>query len=367
MKVRVVVSLFALAAAAAFGQELGGGGGVQFSGVVSENFINDFINSTASNDTVAGLSYIQLNATYKDGPFGFDSQGSMGPGGAGYLKYVYGFAEFWNGRVHLSIGKWVDPDTFALNSFFVGGSDGPGSYGNPSVVNATGVSGQGVTGIELKVSPVKDLVIGASLPYQYQTDTVDTSLRRVFGVVSYTLEKEVQLVAGYTQSHTGVADLPTPINNLDQNKFYTIANVLVSDSLVLGGRYELDHDVSSWSVISHNAYFTLGDKFGAFSIGGDVGLYFPRGASVGYEILGITSYTFKSVIPSVDLQPYVTASYVSGSYEESPYTSINVNPQLRFLLGKNQHELAAGYTITYDLDHRQIVVSQLNILIQLYF
>jgi hypothetical protein len=368
MKKRVLVSLFLPIAAAVFAQASSdmGTGGVQFSGTLSMNLIDNFYNSTANTDSVDGLSYLQLNPTLKEGPYGFDSELAVGPGSTVNLRYAYGYADFLNGRIHTSIGKFVDPDTFALNSFFVGGSDGPGSFGNPSLVNAAGNTGNGINGVELKLSPTKNLIFGYVLPYN-NSDIVDTSLKRSTLDASYTVEKVVQVVLGYSQSHTGVADLATLINNLNQNKLYAIANILVSENLVAGARYELDHDVSDWQVISNNAYFTLGDKLGDFSIGGDVGLYFPAGGSTGYEILGATSYTLRSILPTVDLQPYMTVSYVSGAYQESPYTSISFNPQLRLLLGKSQHELAVGYTVTYDLDHRQVVASQLNILMQVYF
>jgi hypothetical protein len=371
----MLAALFMAVAAGVFAQsssdtapEGGGAGGVQFSGVLSANFIDDFNSSTAYFDNGGGLSYLLMNAALKDGPFGFDSQILYGPGAAFQFKYGYGHANFWNERIYIAIGRFVDPDTFALNSFFVGGSDGAGSYGNPSVANRNGGTGFGVNGIELKLSPLKDLVFGFVLPYQGTAEgTVDTSLKAALMAASYTVEKVVQLVLGYSEHHIGVADLATPIFNLDQNKLYAIANILVSDDLVMGARYELDHDVSKWQVISHNAYVTLGGKLGDFSIGGDAGFYFPQGGSMGFEVLGSTSYTLRSVLPSVDLQPFVSVSYVSSAYQESPNASINVNPQLRLLLGKSQHEIALGYTVTYDLDHRLVAVDQLNILMQVYF
>jgi hypothetical protein len=367
MKKILVLSLFLPIAAAVYAQDLGGSG-LQFSGVLSMNFIDDFYSSTASTDTLNGLSYLQLNPSLKEGPFGFDSELSFGPGGSWAFKYGYGYADLWNGRFHVAIGKFVDPDTFALTSFYAGGPDGPGSYGNASVVNAQGGTGYGINGIELKVSPQKNLVFGLGVPYQSQADTVDTSLKRIFGAVSYTAENLVQLVIGYTQGHTGVADLASPINNLNQNKAYLIANVLVSDTLVLGGRYELDHDVSSWTVISNNAYLTAGAKLQDFSIGGDVGLYLPRGASAGFEVLGSTTYTLKSIFTSVDLQPYLAVSYVSSTYQESTFNAVTINPQLRLLLGKSQHEIAVGYTVTIDTAHPlQPPVDQMNILMQVYF
>src|SRR5271157_4423329 len=368
MKKLALVSVFLPIAAVVFAQASSGmgTGGVQFSGTLSMNLINNFSNNTASIDDVNGLSYLQLNPSLKDGPFGFDSELAVGPGSSVDLRYAYGYADFLNGRIHTSVGKFVDPDTFALNSFFVGGSDGIGSFGNPSLVNAQGSTGNGVDGVELKVSPMKDLILGYVLPYN-EADTVDTSLKRSSLDASYTVEKVVQVVLGYSLGHTGAADLATPINNVNQNKLYTTMNILVSDSLVAGARYELDHDVTNWQVISDNAYLTLGGKLGDFSIGGDVGLYFPAGGSTGYEILGTTTYTLKSILPSVDLEPVLYVSYVSGAYQESPYPSIDFNPQLRLLLGKSQHELAVGYTITYNLANQQVTVNQLNILMQVYF
>ena len=367
MKKILVLSLFLPIAAAVYAQDLGGGG-LQFSGVLSMNFIDDFVSSTASTDTVNGLSYLQLNPSLKEGSFGFDSEIAIGPGSSWNFKYGYGYADFLNNRIHVSIGKFVDPDTFALNSFYTGGSDGPGSYGNPSVVNAQGSTGNGINGIELKLSPQKNLVIGFGIPYQFQLDTVDTSLKRIFGAVSYTAEKVVQVVFGYTQGHTGVADLANPVNNLNQNKAFLIANVLASDTLVLGGRYELDHDLSNGTVISNNAYVTAGAKLQDFSIGGDVGLYLPRGASAGFEVLGSTTYTVKSILTSVDFQPYLSVIYVSSTYQESTFNALTINPQLRLLLGKSQHEIAVGYTVTIDTAHPfQPPVDQVNILMQVYF
>ena len=191
------------------------------------------------------------------------------------------------------------------------------------------------------------------LPYN-GGEGVNTSLKRSALNASYIMEKVVQVILGYSFGHTGVADLATPINNVNQNKLYTTANILVSDDLVAGARYELDHDVSPWQVISNNAYITLGDKFGDFSIGGDVGLYFPRGGSAGYEILGTTTYTVKAILPTVDLKPVLYVSYISGTYQESTYPSINFNPQLRLMLGKSQHELEVGYSATYNIDSRAI-------------
>jgi hypothetical protein len=346
-----------------------GSGAVQFSGTLSMNLINNFLTSTADLDGVNGLSYLQLNPSVRDGPFGFDSELAVGPGNSVDLRYAYGYADFWNGRIHVSIGKFVDPDTFALKSFFVGGSDGAGSFGNPSLMNAKGSTGDGVDGGQLKLSPIKNLVFGFVLPYNNSgpTDTVDTSLKKASIDASFTLEKLMQLVAGYALGQTGVADLATQISNVDQNKLYALVNVLVSESLVAGARYELDHDVATWRVISNNAYLTLGGTLGDFSIGGDVGLYFPPGGSAGYEILGTTSYTLKSIFPTVDLEPVLLVSYVSSDYQESSHTSINFNPQLRLLLGKSQHQLAAGYSITYDLDSHQVALSQLNILMQVFF
>ena len=375
MKELVLCAVLVFIATVAFAQAssdaaltAGGAGGVQFSGVLSANLINDFNSSQAYFDSLAGLTYLQLNASLKEGPFGFDSQIMYGPGGVFQMKYGYGYADFWNGRIHASIGRWVDPDTFALNSFFVGGSDGAGSYGNPSVANQKGGVGFGISGIELKLSPMKDLVFGFVLPYQgVPEDTVDTSLKSADMAASYTIEKVVQLVAGYTQHHVGVADLPTPISNLYQNKLFTTANVLVSEKLVLGARYELDHDVSTWQVISNNAYFTVGGKLEDFSVGGDVGLYAPRGGSAGFEVLGTTSYTLHSILAGVDLEPVLSVSYMSGTYQESTASTITLNPQLRLLLGKSQHEIAVGYTVTIDTDRRQSVHDQLNILTQFYF
>lgn|GEM_PF-4178955 len=69
-----------------------------------------------------------------------------------------------------------------------------------------------------------------------------------------------------------------------------------------------------------------------------------------------------SILAGVDLEPVLSVSYVSGSYQESTASTININPQLRLLLGKSQHEIEVGYSVTYDMDHRQFVLDQLNIL-----
>jgi hypothetical protein len=44
-----------------------------------------------------------------------------------------------------------------------------------------------------------------------------------------------------------------------------------------------------------------------------------------------------------------------------------VNPQLKLLLGKSQHELVLGYSISYDLDTSQIILNRLNLTVQVYF
>ena len=377
MKYLFIACMVAASAVGGFGQSAyQGQGGVQFSGVLSANLINDFNSNTASIDTVSGLSYLQLNTTLKDGPYGFDSQILTGPGNSTSVKYMYGYAGFANSAFYVALGKWVDPSTFALISFFQGGADGPGSYGNPSVTNKAGVTGEGITGIEIKVSPLKDLVFGFLFPYE-NDNMIDTLLRRISGAASYTVEKLVQVVVGYGQAHIGVADLAVPINNVGQNKLYALANLLISDDLTLGARYELDHylagstlsapDPSTWHVISQNGYLTLGEKFGDFSVGGDLGIYLPVSGSAGFEVLGTSTYTFKSIGPDIDLQPYISVTYTSSTYQESTANTVSVNPQLRLLLGKSQHELAVGYTLTYDLDHRSALVDQLNFLVQVYF
>jgi hypothetical protein len=379
MKYLFMACVVAASAVGGFGQSASGdlgAGSVQFSGILSGNLINDFNSSTASIDTVSGLSYLQMNTALKDGPYGLDSQILTGPGSNISVKYMYGYAGFGNGALYLALGKWVDPGTFALTSFYQGGADGPGSYGNPSVTNKSGVTGDGISGIEIKVSPLKDLVLGMLIPYA-DDDTVNTSLRRISGAASYTLEKLVQVVIGYGQGHTGVADLAVPINNAGQNKIYALANLLVSDDLTLGARYELDHylagsvpaapNLSAWRVISHNGYFTLGGKVGDFSVGGDIGLFAPVSAPAGFEVLGTSTWTFKDAGPNIDLQPNVSVTFTSSAYQESTANTVTVNPQLRLLLGKSQHELAVGYTLTYDLDHRVAIVDQLNFLIQVYF
>jgi hypothetical protein len=77
--------------------------------------------------------------------------------------------------------------------------------------------------------------------------------------------------------------------------------------------------------------------------------------------------TFKGIGPDIDLQPNISVTYSSSAYQGSTANTISINPQLRLLLGKSQHELAIGYTLTYDLDQRSATVDQLNFLIQVYY
>jgi hypothetical protein len=46
---------------------------------------------------------------------------------------------------------------------------------------------------------------------------------------------------------------------------------------------------------------------------------------------------------------------------------MTVYPQIKVFLGKSQHELVLGYSLAYNLDASQIVLSQLNIMMQMYF
>jgi hypothetical protein len=57
-------------------------------------------------------------------------------------------------------------------------------------------------------------------------------------------------------------------------------------------------------------------------------------------------------------------SYTNGFTNDNFFT---VNPQLKFLLGKSQHELELGYTLTYDLNAGQIILDQFNVMMQIYF
>ena len=381
------------------------GGGIQFSGILSANFIDDFNSNTAYFDNNGGYTYIQLDGSLKEGAFGLDSQLQFGPSGtvAGvtqvntlFFHYGYGYANFFDGGLYLAVGRFVDMASFGLNSYFQQGPDGPGVYGG--LPGKAGSTGFGVNGIELRTTPLQGLLLGLVLPYNIDPfPIVKNTLLGVKLNVSYTVEKTIQFVVGYQQHQIGVSDYVSTsnafgdINTLAyRNKLFALANLLVSEDLVAGARWELDHDVSAVQVISNNAYITLGGKIGSFSIGGDAGFYYPPGGTPGFEVLAATSYTFKNIGPSIDLQPYLAAGFFNSNYpvvsfeygvaapdlnSATPPSAyilnganyINVNPQLKLLLGRSQHELVLGYSITFDLDHMVIAFDQVNLMMQVYF
>ena len=150
---------------------------------------------------------------------------------------------------------------------------------------------------------------------------VNSTLKNTRCVASYTFPKVVQIVLGYQQHLAGVADYivaPSPLVGphtvVNRNKLYALANLLVSEKLTAGLRYELDRDVSDVEVISNNAYATLGWKIGNLSIGADIGVYVRPSGSASVEVLGAALYMFPSVVPSVDLQPYVQVGFFSRGY-----------------------------------------------------
>lgn len=368
--------------------------GIQFGGVLSANLIDDFNSNTAYADNNAGYTYFQLNGSFKDGPFGLESQLQFGPVPVNnptgisnlYFHYGYGYANLPGGGIYLAVGRIIDISTFGLNSYYQLGPNGPGVYG--SAVARTGLSGFGIDGLELRLTPVENLVFGIVMPYNISgLPIVNSTLKGTRFVASYTFPKLVQLVLGYQQRLIGVADYLQPPSTvvdpntlLNKNKLYVLANLLMSEDLTAGLRDELDHDVSTSKILSNNVYATLGAKIGNFSIGADAGISIPTSGSAGMEVLGLTSYTFPGVLPSVDLQPYIQAGYFTADYpmvtDLTGVTYVNgfdidnyiiFNPQLKLLLGKSQHELVLGYTLTYDLNTAQVILNQLNLMMQIYF
>lgn len=367
--------------------------GIQFSGVLSANVIDDFNSNTAYFDNNNGYTYLELDGSFKDGPFGLVSQLQFGPSPGStstvanlYIHGVYGYANFAGNAVYVAVGRILDLTTFGLNSYYQTGPNGPGVYG--TIVGKQGSSGFGIDGVQLKVNPVANLLLGIIMPYSINPlPLVNSTLKGTRFTASYTFPKSIQLVLGYQQHLIGVADYLTPPSGqtdpntlLNKNKFYALANLLVSDDLTAGARYELDHDIASRQIISHNLYATLGGKIDSFSIGADSGVYIPPNGSAGLEVLGLLYYTFPSVLPNVDLQPYVQLGYFTSAYpvvsdllgvsymngfDNSNY--LYLNPQLKLLLGKSQHELVLGYSLTYNLDTKAIVLDQLNLMVQIYF
>src|SRR5208283_5699725 len=110
MKHLPLMFLLAVAAASGIAQ---GAGGVVFSGALTGNLIDDFRANQAYIDSNAGDTYLQLNATLKEGPFGFDSQLQIGPSGTTnsptqvqnvFYHYGYGYANFFNNRLYVAVG-----------------------------------------------------------------------------------------------------------------------------------------------------------------------------------------------------------------------------------------------------------------------
>ena len=132
------------------------GGGIQLSGILSANLIDDFNSNTAYSDNNNGYTYFQLNGSFRDGPFGMESQLQFGPSpGTGvsnlYIHYTYGYATVLNGILYGAVGRVVDLSTFGLISYYQTGPNGPGVYGN--VAGKVGSSGFGFDGIEVRIVP----------------------------------------------------------------------------------------------------------------------------------------------------------------------------------------------------------------------
>lgn len=347
-----------------------GQAGIQFSGVLSANVIDDFQSNTAYSDNNNGYTYLQLNGSFKDGPFGMESQLQFGPSPGTtstvsnlYVHYGYGHATLLGGALYLAVGRVVDLNTFGLSSWYQQSPNGPGVYG--AAVGKVGSSGFGVDGVQLKIVPGANVVLGVVMPYNINpSPIVDSTIKGIKVTGSYTIPKTVQFVLGYQQHVIGVADYVVPASPtvdpntvVNKNKLYGLANLLISENLTAGIRYELDHDIAAAEIISHNIYATVGGKIGNFSLGADSGLYIPPSGSAGLELLGAAWYTFPSVLPSVDVQPYVQAGYFTSGYPlvsdliGVSYTNgfdidnyLYFNPELKLLLGKSQHELVFGYS-----------------------
>ena len=364
-------------------------GGIQFSGTLSANLTDDLQSGNATFDNNAGDTYIQLNATLKEGAFGMDSQLQFGPSGSVnpvsnfFYHYGYGYANFLNNRLYLAVGRLIDLNSFGLNSAYLESTDGPGVYGNaPGKVGSTGF---GYNGAELRIAPVAGLLIGVLIPYNPDPFPIVKSTFEAMRVnISYTVEKAVQVVVGY-QAHTiDVADYSVPSTAdpntvVGKNKLFALANLLLSEDLVAGARVELDHSITPLQWYSVNAYLTAGGKIGGIWVGVDGAMYAPSDWTPGFEALATLSDTFHDVLTSVDLQPSVSAGFFNSNYPvvtlESGVTTtgrngdnfFTVNPQLKLLLGRSQHVLALGYTLTVDLDNQSILLNQINVLAQFYF
>jgi hypothetical protein len=385
-----LIFLLAVTSASGFAQ---GTGGIQFSGALAANLIDDFNANQAYIDSNAGNTYLQLNATLREGPFGFDSQVQIGPSGnAGsptqtqnvFYHYGYGYANFFGNSLYIAIGRLVDVDSFGLSSAYLQSTDGPGVYGNaPGKLGSTGF---GFNGGEIRVTPVPGLLIGVLVPYQVDPfPIVNSTLRGTKMEISYTVQKAAQVVVGYQQHVIGVADYVIPSAGIDpnsvlgENKLFALVNLLVSEDIVAGARYELDHNLSPLTLYGNNAYITLGAKLGDAWLGVDGGLFAPSDATPGFEVLATAYYTVHLVPQSVDFQPAISAGFFNSNYPvvtfESGVTTtgrngdnrIIVNPELKLLLGKSQHELVLGYTLTMDLDTGSILLNQLNVLAEFFF
>ena len=80
--------------------------------------IDDFLSNTAYSDNNNGYTYLQLDGSFRDGPFGLESQLQFGPSpGASvsnlYIHYGYGYATLLGGVVYVAVGRVVDLNTSA--------------------------------------------------------------------------------------------------------------------------------------------------------------------------------------------------------------------------------------------------------------
>ena len=129
---RVVLILF-LAGCSTLAFAQAPGGGIQFSGVLSANLIDDFIVTFAYADNNSGYTYFQLkkSASYKDGPFGLESQLQFGPAPANtgvsnlYVHYGYGYANLLGGGLYLAVGRIIDISTFGAEQLLPAGAEWP--------------------------------------------------------------------------------------------------------------------------------------------------------------------------------------------------------------------------------------------------
>ncbi|MGA2481070.1 MAG: hypothetical protein ABSG63_20190, partial [Spirochaetia bacterium] len=184
----------------AFAQMMAGEG-IQFSGTFSANLIDDIQAGTAYADNNSGNTFLQLNAALREGTYGFEAQMQFGPapatGGVNnfYFKYGYGYGYFLKSALYAAVGRFMDLSSFGLNSYYQGGGDGPGVFGNHAT---TAGSGFGVDGLELRIAPASGLLLGLVIPYQETAvNLLNGSLGASQLMAGYTLEKTLQVVAGY--------------------------------------------------------------------------------------------------------------------------------------------------------------------------